>query len=190
MGRPPKSHLQLVTEGKSHRTKQELEQRKKQEKALLTQVKIKEFKETKNNGRAHKEFKRIVDLFKSIDKNDDLFAGVINRYAMLRAECLDFEDKRETFYKNLADLEEEWNRQSELENDKREISTFEYFKLKERMQGQIISLDKQVQGKRKMMLDIEKENLMTIASALRSVQKKVDEPPDETILERMFSGII
>ena len=42
------------------------------------------------------------------------------------------------------------------------------------MQKNLVSLDKQVQAKRKMLLDIEKENIMTIASALRSVPKKTE----------------
>jgi predicted transcriptional regulator len=43
--------------------------------------------------------------------------------------------------------------------------------------GSIIALDKQIQTKRKMLLDIEKENIMTIAAALRSIPKK---PEDKT----------
>ena len=50
----------------------------------------------------------------------------------------------------------------------------EYYNLELGMQKNLISLDKQVQTKRKMLLDIEKENIMTIASALRSVPKKVE----------------
>lgn len=172
MGRPPKSYLQLVNEKKSHRTKSELKQRKSQEEALLTQVKIKEFKSTKENEIAHKEFSRIIKLFKKIDKNDDLFAGVLNRYCMLKAECEDFEKKREAFYKNFDDLEEEWERQNELPSKERTITPLDYFKLKGQYQGQIVALDKQIQNKRKMMLDIEKENLMTVSSALRSIPKK------------------
>lgn len=38
----------------------------------------------------------------------------------------------------------------------------------------LIALDKQIQAKRKMLLDIEKENIMTIASSLRSVPKKTE----------------
>lgn len=189
MGRPPKPHLQLVTEKKSHRTKAELEQRKSQEDGLLTKIKIKEFNSTKSNEVAHKEFLRIINLYKKIDKNDDLFAGVLNRYCMLKAECFDFEEKRETFYKNLSDLEEEWEKQYLLPKEEREISSFEYFKLKSQMQGQIISLDKQVQNKRKMMLDIEKENLMTISSALRSIPKKVIENDmGQSEEEKLFGG--
>jgi hypothetical protein len=42
------------------------------------------------------------------------------------------------------------------------------------MQKNIVGLDKQIMSKRNMMLAIEKENLMTIASALRSIPKKVE----------------
>ena len=41
------------------------------------------------------------------------------------------------------------------------------------MQSNIIALEKQIMNKRKMTLDIEKENLMTISGALRSIPKKV-----------------
>ena len=40
------------------------------------------------------------------------------------------------------------------------------------MQKNLVSLDRQVQSKRKMLSDIEKENIMTIAASLRSVPKK------------------
>ena len=189
MGRPPKSYLQLVNEKKSHRTKSELEQRRCQEEALLTKVKIKEFKSTKENEIAHKEFIRITKLFKKIDKNDDLFAGVLNRYCMLKAECEDFEKKRELFYKNFDDLEAEWERQCELPKKEKTMTPLEYFKLKGQYQGQIVALDKQVQNKRKMLLDIEKENLMTMASALRSIPKRTNtNGDDESEEDQLFSG--
>ena len=45
-------------------------------------------------------------------------------------------------------------------------------------------LDKQLQPKRKMLLDIEKENIMTIASALRVIPKKPEnDSAKETILK-------
>ena len=173
MPMPPKTYLQLVKEGKSHRTKAELEQRKQWEDKLLAHVEIKEFKDTKKNKIAHKEFKRIVELMGAIEKNDDLFAGVLNRYCMLKAECNDFEEKREIFTNNLNDLKEQWENQKALNPEEREMSLFDYFKLQSSMQSNIIALDKQIMNKRKMMLDIEKENLMTISGALRSIPKKV-----------------
>ena len=51
----------------------------------------------------------------------------------------------------------------------------EYYNLINSMQKNIVDLDKQIQSKRKMMLDIEKENVMTIASALRSIPKKAED---------------
>ena len=55
------------------------------------------------------------------------------------------------------------------------------------MQKNLISLDKQVQTKRKMLLDIEKENIMTIASALRSVPKKT-EKKENPLLAALNNG--
>jgi len=42
----------------------------------------------------------------------------------------------------------------------------------------MISIDKQIQVKRKMLFDIEKENVMTIAAALRSIPKKEEKKSD------------
>lgn len=58
--------------------------------------------------------------------------------------------------------------------EEEEMTIKEYYNLELGMQKNLISLDKQVQAKRKMLLDIEKENIMTIASALRSVPKKTE----------------
>lgn len=189
MGRPPKSHLQLVTENKSHRTKAELELRKKGEESLLTKVKIKEFDDVKKNKIAHKEFKRITNLLEVIDKNDDLFAGALNRYCILKAECTELEEKRELFCENIKELKKAW--EEEQGKDEKEMTKFEYFKLLTSMESNVVALDKQVMSKRKMLLDIEKENLMTIASALRSIPKtppeKVGED-DADMFDELFSN--
>ena len=81
-----------------------------------------------------------------------------------------FEEKREAIYKQLLDLQE--NCQKMI--DEEEMTMKEYYNLELGMQKNLVSLDKQVQAKRKMLLDIEKENIMTIASALRSVPKKTE----------------
>ena len=155
----PSIPIELV---KGHRTKAEIETRKEAEKALLTGTPLKEWDNTKNNKIAHKEFLRIKKLLQAINKDDGLHESVINRYCLIIAECNDFEEKREKFYKNLEALED---KSSDME-------IVDYFKLQTQMQKNIIDLDKQVQAKRKMLLDIEKENIMTIASALRSIPKK------------------
>lgn len=173
MSRPPKPYLALINEKKSHRTKKELKIREEGEKSLLTGVALKERPEVKAHPIAHKEFLRVNKLLKKIEKNDAIYETIINRYCLLVAECNDFQEKRDAIQNDLAELEETYHSQ--------ELDATDYFKLKMDLQKQIISLDKQIQTKRKMLLDIEKENVMTIASALRSIPKKVDEPKNKLL---------
>jgi len=168
MPTPPKPFHVLKSEKKSHRTKKELKMREEGEKALATGTALKERPEVKANPVAHKEFLRINKLLKSIEKNDAIYESVINRYCMLQAECLDFEGKRESFYRDLEELTRDKDKLLESE----EISLSGYYKMKNNIQQKIIQLDKQVQTKRKMLLDLEKENIMTISAALRSIPKK------------------
>ncbi len=181
MSRPPKPFSVISSEGKSHRTKAEMEAREKGEAAFATGETLKEKPETKENITAHKEFLRLKKLFMNIDKWDAIYENIINRYCMIYAECKDFEEKRERFYRDL------W----EMENDKNEGRFDErlttYYKLKNQIQKNILDLDKQVQAKRKMMMDIEKESIMTIAAALRSVPKK-EEKAANPLLEALNGG--
>ncbi|MDD4883577.1 hypothetical protein, partial [Sulfuricurvum sp.] len=52
------------------------------------------------------------------------------------------------------------------------IDTAEYYRLLAKLSQSIINCDKQLMAKRKMLLDIDKENVLTIQSALRSIPKK------------------
>ncbi len=176
MPTPPKPYLVLKAEKKSHRTKAELKLREEGEKALATGVALKERPEVKANPIAHKEFLRINKLLKKIGKNDAIYEAVINRYCLLQAECTEFEERREKFYEQMKELEE---RVTEMEPD-------DYFKLQSEMQKNIINLDKQIQSKRKMLFDLEKENIMTIASALRSIPKKTEK--NENPLLKALNG--
>lgn len=176
MPTPSKPYLLLKNEKKSHRTKAELEQRKKAEKALATGVKLKERDEVKRDPLAHKEFVRLNKLLKNIEKNDAIYEPIINRYCLIQSECSDFEDKREAIYQMMHKLEakyEEMDEDLDLENSG--MYLIEFTKSIAKLSGTMINLDKQIQTKRKMLLDIEKENIMTIAAALRSIPKKVDE---------------
>ena len=164
----PKPTNVILLEGKSHRTKKELAERKRAEAQLLTGKVLKEAAEVKENEKAHKEFQRIRKLLKSIEKDDDLYGATINRYCLLMAECSDFQDKREMMYRQMQDLQES------KEKFERNEDLTTYYMLQSTMQKNMIALDRQVQTKRKMLLDIEKENIMTIASSLRSVPKKTD----------------
>lgn len=181
MPTPSKPVNVIRMEGKSHRTKRELVERERTEAQLLTGKVIREQKEVRENEFAHKEFQRIRKLLKTIDKDDDLYGSTINRYCLLQAECVEFQEKREQFYKQMEELEADRESFSEVDD----LST--YYKLQMNMQKNILALDKQVQVKRKMLLDIEKENIMTIASSLRSVPKKAEKKKNP-LLEALAGG--
>ena len=181
MPTPSKPTNVIMLEGKSHRTKRELAERKRAEAQLLTGKILKESSEVRENEKAHKEFQRIRKLLKSIEKDDDLYGATINRYCLFMAECSDFQDKREMMYKQMQDLEK--SKEEFAKNE--DLST--YYKLQSTMQKNLIALDKQVQTKRKMLLDIEKENIMTIASSLRSVPKKTDKKKSP-LMEALAGG--
>lgn len=166
MPTPPKPANIIKLEGKSHRTKSELAERERAERQLLTGKVMRESKKVKENARAHEEFLRIKKLLKNIEKDDDLYGAIINRYCILQAECEEFYEKRELICDQIRKLEESYE---EFEEEK-EIKS--YFTLQMGMQKNLLAIDKQIQTKRKMLLDIEKENIMTIASSLRSVPKK------------------
>ena len=176
MPTPTKPFKVLATEKKSHRTKAELKLRKEGEEALSSQIKMKERKEVRKNKLAHKEFKRVKEILQDIDKDDALYENVINRYAMLLAECSEFEEKRERFYKDMDKLDAQFVADEDF-------TMKEYTQLLCNMQKNILDLDKQIQAKRKMMLEIEKENVMTIASALRSIPKKPDQVKDNPLIK-------
>ena len=165
---PAKPTSIIRLEGRSHRTKAELRAREKSEKSLLTGVTLKETKEVKENEVAHKEFQRIIKLLKKIEKNDDLYGAVINRYCILYAETKGFEEKRERMYSQLCEFQEKMQGMI----DRGEMAAREAYNIELSMQKNIVALDRQVQAKRKMLADIEKENIMTIASALRTIPKK------------------
>lgn len=185
MPTPPKPFKVLTTEKKSHRTKAELKMREEGEKSLSTEMELKERKEVKQNKIAHKEFKRIQKLLKKIEKNDAIYEAVINRYCLLQAECTDLEERREEFYNLVFELKEEMkNVTDDLEDDTEKATTIlEYSKTIAKIMNSMNAIDKQIQSKRKMLLDIEKENIMTIASALRCIPKKEENEADNPLLK-------
>lgn len=188
MPTPPKPFSVLKNEKKSHRTKSELKQRQKGEEALATGVALKERPEVKSNPVAHKEFMRLNKLLKGIMKNDAIYESVINRYCMIQAECVMFDERREELYKLIYELKKEYEKVTE-DMDSREKSTFllDYTSNMGKLSTTMINLDKEVQSKRKMLLDIEKENIMTIAAALRSIPKK-EEKSSNKLLEALNGG--
>lgn len=185
MPTPPKPFSVLKSEGKSHRTKKELKLREQGEKALSTGTALKVRSEVKKNKIANKEFKRINELLKKIEKNDAIYEAVINRYCLIYAECIDFEDKKNKLYELVEKLENQFEESKEyLEQEDLAKETRRFAKSISEIMGSIVDLDKQLQPKRKMLLEIEKENIMTIASALRIIPKKPEnDSAKETILK-------
>lgn len=171
-GRPSKP-LALV---KGHRTKAEKAVREKAEKELLTGTSLKEWTEVKSNPISHKEFIRIKALLKTIGHDDDLYGAMINTQCKLKAEEEQMLDVKEQFISTLDRLDDEYD-----PSDENSMKFSEYMKLKVSVQGQIVSCDKAIMQKRKLMLDISKENIMTIQSALRSVPKK-EQPAQESAM--------
>ena len=185
MPTPPKPFVILKNEKKSHRTKAELKQRQQGEKALATGTALKERSEVKNNPVAHKEFMRINKLLKGIEKNDAIYESVINRYCILQAECAMFDERREELYKLIYELKDEYHLVTEeMDPSEKAVFLLDYTSNMAKLSTTMINLDKQVQAKRKMLLDIEKENIMTIAAALRSIPKK-EEKSSNRLLEAL-----
>ena len=185
MPTPTKPFKVLTSEKKSHRTKAELKMREEGEKSLSTDIELKERKEVRQNKVAHKEFKRVQKILKNIDKNDAIYEAVINRYCLLQAECFDLEERREEFYKLIFDLKAEMTSVTDKMDYDKDIATYklEYAKAIAKITSSMMAIDKQIASKRKMLLDIEKENVMTIASALRSIPKKEDKASENPLLK-------
>ena len=177
MPTPVKPFIVLKNEKISHRTKAELKQRQQGEEALASGKALKERPEVKSNPVAHKEFMRLNKLLKNIEKNDAVYESVINRYCLLQSECSEFENKREQIFIDLDNLEAV----------SMNMDLVDYFKLRTTLNGQALAVDKQIQTKRKMLLDIEKENIMTIAAALRCIPKKQDKPANK-LFEALNGG--
>lgn len=171
-----------------HRTKAELELRKAAEENLKTGIKISERTETKSDKTAHSEFLRISKLFNKLDKNDGLYTAVINRYCLLRSECLRFENLRNEYNKAVLELTEDKESIVEdyaTEPGKETISLAQYYKMKNNFSKTILSLDASIMSKRKMMFDIEKENLMTVQAGLRSIPKTPSEQTENPLLKAL-----
>lgn len=168
-GRPTKP-LALV---QGHRTKAEKEIRAEAEKNLLTGISMKEWPEVKKDPDAHKEFIRVKKTLKAIEKDDALHEAVINRYCLLHGECKELERLKDKCGEELTELNEAYARE--------EMDFLTYFEMKGTVQGMYLTYDKKLMEKRKMMFMIEKENIMTIQSALRSIPKT----PEKTTQSKM-----
>jgi uncharacterized small protein (DUF1192 family) len=173
MPTPPKPFSVLKSEKKSHRTKAELKKREEGEKAQLTGVVIEESTNVKNNKFAHELFTKTIELLSLINKNDAIFGNSINRYCMISAEINNYEERIMLLNSEIKKLSESY--------DKKKIEAEFYFQNLINLNNQVLAIDRQLQQKRKMLFDIEKESVMTVASALRNVDKKVEKKSNKLL---------
>ena len=167
MGRPSKPVAVLESEKKSHRTKAELDARRKAEAAVLSGKPLYERAEVKSNPVAHAEFSRIRKIMKNIQKDDALYSSGINTYCQLYAEIVELERDAERNKQLCADLQKKFD---EMDNvDFEDICKFTDKITK--LESVRLSIAAQIDNKRRIMLQIDKENLMTLAAALRSIPK-------------------
>ena len=170
MPTPPKPYAVLKAEGKSHKTKAELEKRMRGEAALLTGEAMREWPCTKADPTAHRHFRRLRKLLGVIGKDDALIEAGINRYCVMLSEAADLEKER----RSIAARDGCINNQ-------------EYCTEAKELVGQKLALEKALSVKRKMLMDMEKENVMTIAAGLRSIPKAPLDEEDEDRMSEMLN---
>ena len=165
MARPAKAVKIIKMEKRSHRTKKELAAREKGEARLITGAKIKESQVVKSDPDAHKEFLRVKKLLKAIEKDDDLYSGTINTYCELGAEIRHMTGEAEAQRQEIEKLKE---KEEDFEDKQK------FYELLASMRKRLDGIDRRIDQKRKLRMSIERENGMTISSALRSIPKKSD----------------
>ena len=185
MPTPPKPYTILKSEKKSHRSRAELEVRRKGEEALLTGTPMVEWPDTKTDPIAHKQFLKLKRALKTIGKDDVLNEAVINRYCLIISELADLAATRKTI-RLRETLIEEWRRTGEMEGE-------QFYAESDRLLKQKLAIDTALSVKRKMAFDHERENIMTIASGLRSIPKtpadSKDDDPMSTMLNRSMRDV-
>lgn len=166
MGRPSKPAELLKSEGKSHRTKQELAFRKQQEEATLTGKKLEEPRAVKDLKIAHATFLKTRRLLDAINKNDELYSAATCRYCTNTQKLADAEESIQVLKTELEELRE--SRSSYVENK----AIPDYYRMLTKLEDTITRKEQLAVGIRKELTDFEKENCMTIASSLRSIAKQ------------------
>ena len=149
-----------------HRTKAEREARQQAEQDMLSGKKGFERANVKADPVAHAEFKRVSALMKAVGKDDALYFAIINRYCELFSEIIRYQSEMARWQKLMEELQERFD---ETEANAEEI--IEFAKTYKGMGERIDKINAIIQQKRKMMLDLEKENGMTVAAALRAIPK-------------------
>lgn len=166
MGRPSKPAAVIEAEGKSHRTKAELAVRKAAEDAVLSHEPLFERAEVRRNKLAHAEFERVAKLMDAIGKNDALYSSGLNTYCLLYAEIAELEEEKGRIRAMIDKLAEK----AESVCDAEEL--VQVVKVINQTYTKTLSvIGNTIDQKRRLMLAIDKENVMTVSAALRSIPK-------------------
>jgi len=167
VARPSKPVVLIEAEKKSHRTKAELEQRKKSEAAMLSGSPLYERDEVKKSKVAHTEFLRVAELMQSIGKDDALYSSGLNTYCQLYAEISEMEHQKSEIAILADELKEKFDTLPAMEYD----DILQFTKQVTKLASMQLSIGSEIDKKRRLMLAIDKENVMTISAALRSIPK-------------------
>lgn len=173
MARPPKALAQV----EGHLTKAQRETRENAEKQLSSDEKIEMSAAVKKSKVAKDLFKRVTGLLDSIGMNDAFYEPVINRYCVMTAEC-------ETLEHDLQRTEELLDT---LEDRREDMEFTDYVQYAGQLMATKQKITAGLDKKRAMLLQIEKENVMTVMGKLRAVPKKA---PEEELEEDPMMNIL
>ena len=182
VARPSKPAAVIEAEKKSHRTKAELEQRKQCETALLSNTPLYERDEVKKSKVAHTEFLRVAELMQSIGKDDALYSSGLNTYCQLYAEISEMEHQKSEIAILADELKEKFDTLPAMEYD----DILQFTKQITKLISMQLSIGSEIDKKRRLMLAIDKENVMTISAALRSIPK-TPEKAENPLIKALLS---
>lgn len=179
----PKKAISTIDNNVSRKTKAEIEIRKTAEESLLSKEKIFERDTVKKNPPAHKEFLRLKKLLEKINKADALYGAVLNRYCEIYGEIIAYEERRAELNLAVDKLKKEFDKLENVDYEK----VYSFGKMLTQLISQVNKVDALVMQKRKMMFDIEKENCMTVSSALRTIPREPTKAVENPLLA-LLSG--
>lgn len=179
MARPSKP-INLIDKKKTHLTKEQRNLREKAEADSLSGIPMSETATVKKDKIAHKEFLRLKKLLGGIGKDDALYETVINRYCELLSECENLKIQRLNTEELVQEIRKEIKdfAKTELDPEMKAATLIELTKAIVSMQKTTNKIDSLLNQKRTMLFGIEKENIFTIASALRTVPKQAEKKED------------
>ena len=97
-------------------------------------------------------------------------------------------EKREYFFNLSEELKKTFKEATEnIDPVEKAELLIEFTREIARVSASMNVCDKQIQAKRKMLLEIEKENVMTIAAAVRTVPKK-EEKEEDPVMKLLKGG--